>query len=1158
MIKLVSMKRLFLSFALFSSGLSLQLGCSRVGDKPSKLSEASLSTACGVVSEEFRALRFVVQNCVDLKNPQAAIVNSCIRVAADALPDTGSACRNIEGPKFRKLLVDLQLLQIERIPLQSDLLDPADSEKLVGAARNLAFWFQQGNALYDGKIGIDQESEGEFQSDFIKVYSAFWEKFAKKISYTIATSGGQEDIQLGFRSKLYREIFVASALPGAEEISGSILYSYLSSLADRVKMLAYSSDFSCRLGFCQQSTSQVQQLVNLLAGLPNQRELQRAIDRATGVSQEVKAFFQSVADNHALLVSYLSGANGRYRLLNPNFATLTFENQKKAILGYSASSESILTAAQLVGLNRDFIEMQEKYRLFGVFAGLPANRLDFGPSDEAVQTINTVIGGLNVDLQDGISRFGQNKERLLQQLIQSSESDSAIARVEGERVSNEIAAIYNDIENLRLKLSNRKKQQEEYLTQVAKLEAGNFSRFVPVGNDSIPLQARAVDAVYAHNEQREKWVSIKEVAISPKSYNVSSEVEVVELNVNGRWAPKCALRRNPPFRDLARNDLAIDSAGYQLSFSSSSASLDSKTVGRSEINYQDRGVKREICLSASAGTGGGMYSASASASLCEYASTGVRKEESVTENAVTSAESRQTAGFSAGLRLAETPFPSYPAGALLAVISLDDNRSSIRDVQVVESRTRLLLKRGERLFFVVNDCSDPNSASSGTLSIASQVSQNEGTLAVKLLNVFIDGLKSEEIQAELRSLESQGTDISTSLNLIRSKIIANAELISGGTVSFQSIPVLTSLYQFWLDSMIDEVSDRHKIGLLQRQLVDLRLKLQSLDVQLQAAEQRNLNQAKFVLELVSNIDVKVLEQNLTRSLHFMNYSLAPVLDLYYPSVELFDEISQLQVLTLESDALAVARSLDSIMRSIQSKLRVATSIRQLSPSQYDTVIVQVPRPELSSLDLARPPVEKNTPIANLALRASVWEGLRSDSRQDISFSVRPEDLFQATSSNSLSCSQTLPIIVSSALGFVLNNELATETTLLERLNRGARVTATLGPKTVFATSVGYKDYLIPSRTNTSSHVSQLPVVFGDSVTSTLREFNNRVRGGSLGNSGFGFSPFSDFKVRGLDLIRDQDILPTIGTVDLVEQILLILYVKFDSFDGIQSWISSCS
>jgi hypothetical protein len=91
----------------------------------------------------------------------------------------------------------------------------------------------------------------------------------------------------------------------------------------------------------------------------------------------------------------------------------------------------------------------------------------------------------------------------------------------------------------------------------------------------------------------------------------------------------------------------------------------------------------------------------------------------------------------------------------------------------------------------------------------------------------------------------------------------------------------------------------------------------------------------------------------------------------------------------------------------------------------------------------------------------------------------------------------------------------------------------------------------------SAEVSQIPVVFSQNFFGLQEELQKIVSSTVSSRAGFGFSPFGDIQLDGLDAVHKSAI-AKLGTDEYIEEIVLVYRAKVDSTSTKMKWVSGCN
>ncbi|HET7500154.1 MAG TPA: proprotein convertase P-domain-containing protein, partial [Kofleriaceae bacterium] len=430
-------------------------------------------------------------------------------------------------------------------------------------------------------------------------------------------------------------------------------------LAERVDRLEPIHDVGCRFRPCKNPTTGVvtstatSQLVRALAALPDATAFTAALASATDVQSQLPDVYGAlikVRDQH----QYLEAAWNRYARPEP-FSQLAFIDRPP------------FEAEALAAIVRNATVASASYQDSGIFTQgnrprLTASTLRQG---DLVGFINSAIATSDGDR----TLFTTNRLDTVKDLLDQSRSGAA-ARSQNDQIA-ELASRTQDLANridaLELRDTTERQALAAFQTEFeAIVNSGVLDANAAYQSETLtPISASAADRHFpnagARNVVRDHFTKIALQA-----------GQQLRVHITGQWSPVCAVSQasivDP--NTNAQFPIVVDQAltgpeGYFVTISGNSYHAKSGSL--------NTGGSVGISTSACAANGGGCIGTSVTIPLPSTADT-------------IGTEARMSATFTSGLRLATTPFPEAPAGALVAVITHKGITGAASDPPIIDIR----------------------------------------------------------------------------------------------------------------------------------------------------------------------------------------------------------------------------------------------------------------------------------------------------------------------------------------------------------------------------------------------------------------------------------------------------------------------------------------
>jgi hypothetical protein len=597
---------------------------------------------------------------------------------------------------------------------------------------------------------------------------------------------------------------------------------------------------------------------------------------------------------------------------------------------------------------------------------------------------------------------------------------------------------------------------------------------------------------------------------------------VVNLTTSGTYAPTCALDKQ---RFYAGTPLRIPTgqpslaqaqtgpAGFFLSYSNGQFNVDSD----SDVHTQTQSVSVEAC----AGFESPLSPAGFKASV--KACTSYSDSQSSIDTNTTGTESRSGATYALGLRLPNTPFPRFPAGALLAVVVARDAtlRGAILDVQVVQAPHATITVTAESdLYFVVNDyaCGGGTGALSVSVTRLEPLAPKMGQMVTAMQQtVEALGTTGNAIVQQGRLLPSQMRDF---------KQQAWTRVIQNCNCDVYSYPeAIHAYFDQWLDTEVLRIERAIERKSIARDLQTIALEADAIerDLELGAAKGRlhvllptwslrNLNLANDRMQAAAS-----------RMARLSGQVLYPMMHLRYPEslVGLTAPDGLLKVDWANASVDQLSARVDLLIAELKPRLQSA-----INGSYVDdgTGVYKLPT-AVAAVRFVRPGTTiawPNLPHGRVvtdgrasAIWAAIEEGIAragtAETPNPINFQIFPEDLYEPGTTNTLlGCGDVAPAI--KRMGFYVTSFDEN----IEDYNGDIRVPSHGPREMVFPTAAGLELFkLDPENVN----ASKVPLRY-KAPDEALFDFEAPNYLGIYSLAQQGYSPFGAWQLEPLGVTGD--------------------------------------
>ncbi|MCB9603670.1 MAG: hypothetical protein H6721_03845 [Sandaracinus sp.] len=610
------------------------------------------------------------------------------------------------------------------------------------------------------------------------------------------------------------------------------------------------------------------------------------------------------------------------------------------------------------------------------------------------------------------------------------------------------------------------------------------------------------------------------------------DAQMLVVETTGVYAPTCTLDMGQALVPTAAGGVHVESIPVAGAFVGPEGFVVSYVRGHQQVHSVGRSWERshsrseterlERCTHAGVSVEGILgpivpvpYSLGLSARDCDVEEETYASRSSNTNGSVSSSDSRTSASFSAGLRLAYTPFPNAPAGALLAVV-LPRGEQRIRqytDVQVItKPHSTVFLPADSDVYFVVNDSSCTTADTTQSLRVTVRPMSTAGALAEAVVDAMREVVADA---AELRATYSaQGTLLSSQLQLVRSTAVAQLEEAAG--MPFSGLPpALQTLFHAHVDLTLVDLEREVQVASIRRQLRVAYLQLAAHREELAHVARRG----RYALVVPMRHLHALPERHLGAQLHDLLVDterfLLPVMHLWFPESTVAPSGIALQQAVEEMLEGGLGTPFSSLVARVLIVLedaltRLTTSQAWSRPySEHARVALTWPNPtpppgNIATSAFRRASVMPATEMQTLG-GVDPWIAVR-DGGTGV-FRVRPEDVYSRAlgTSGVLWCHEAVPVISGMAL-FV--GRPGSAASINESLNQQGRSVAGYATNVGFQTEEALESYEIEASV---TQQFSLPLIFGQPAQA-LETLDRLFPAGTRHPGPVGLSPFADFVV----------------------------------------------
>lgn len=777
----------------------------------------------------------------------------------------------------------------------------------------------------------------------------------------------------------------------------------LQSLADKIERRVDAHDFSCLYGHCTPGEpTRLSELNELLGAVGDPARFSAAFQSSRRLPPAWQQAFGALAANAQVLAQAVAQLQDESAVRTPDGVVST-------------------AGARLASLVRVARSRAQSYTTTGLFSTQAQQALRSGLDESRRAEVMSDMDGRRRLLELHLGSLATGRQQLAADLIRID--DHAHQQVSiTNRVSEkqqEVTQLTLDLQGRRAEINRAERTQGDFLSSVKELVK------VPGWQPEFAMKLK--DTVFVVSPRDARFDGQKHNQDSNLSSNHVSSLQPFVVNkgdsllfaITGSWSPTCALSRSPGGADL--KDSIVGPEGFTTARADSDIATRADQDGVSDASSATRSTGEHGSFGISVGglSVGKNYDHT-------KANTHIKHHETLDSNTL---ESRNVASFSTGLRLDNVPFPSAPAGALLAVVVVPGNGPSgtIKDVHVMHAPTSAILFSDDaEVYFVVNDLSTCERADSQALTVSVTHMQSASPAMEKLAQAM--GTALGELRARMPALRAQGRILPQQMASLASDAQQRVAATCGDLARYpQSI---RAMFDAWVSKEQTVLESQAECLSLERRIANLELEIHSLEADKAMAQGKSRLLTLAPLWTLRNLDASLVGLQMTKSLTLMNDRIWPVMSLLYPSglTSLYGDTAfaaiRKQLLQMREGAFddtpeEQARRLVSAMESIHAAMQEARlDGRETGGRQGSFVALRFERPGYASAP-APAPGAANVPAADAARASAVWHAIQAGGRAE--FSILPEDLYAKHGGRArLSCNQLVPVV--SSMGLLLERE----------------------------------------------------------------------------------------------------------------------------------------
>jgi hypothetical protein len=1142
----------------------------------------TVPASCTTPPELNRLLTFCRQiaSLPGATNPTLTMVDACAQLPshlATLAPTDG--CQGV----YRRAVAKVIGLLVQNI--LSGQVHTDDDVALLGHA--LAFvqrWYAAERALFAGATDLSPAL-----LDTEQVVRAFWDAThgngiasvidpaaavgpdagAPPIDSQAVLDAAARDLETDRRILL--AAFTPDAISNKTPLHGApllyLLTPSLRTVLDRASATFVYHDVACRFLLapdgsgksCAEAKTPTQEtdLIGVLAQLLRGTSLSTAVVGATnlkGASLVWWNAFSALAAQHGTLDDALADALPDATLAQALKAAGYADGRNGQLLDVVPAASWSPPIVELAQVATDARGKADAFAKTGYFDGRTSEHLAMGIQesrhDAIVSALTTELGTLG----GAINTYKADRDKAANALLAEVRQQGTLATLDAQANMKlqSFIELSHDLEGLRARDRIEDAKFGEFAQAFAdavKRPDTDLNR--PVNQTQYTLTPSAANARYTNRAPITNFA----ISVSASTPALSAKKgDLITIDATGQWAPNCAFSKvtgtlNPPLDHVQATGGAnglTGPEGYILRLDGSSYTNNAVSETNANDTSETSSQSLKVCAGVEVHSGGDFFGNGAkvyaSVEGCLTTDSSTRTSQTDSSTSGQGSEARATLAVSQGARLPNTPFPSLPAGSLVAVEMQRGtiDLSNVRRLHVVTTgRTAILLDGDSDVYFVVNDVGGCT-ADPSALSVTVTHSQPTNTNA--LMAAMGDALAT--MRSSAQQFLDQGRILSSDMTALRSSALVTLGNQVGALDQYSSS--FRDLYTAWADLEVNHIDRLVEIQQLDRQRTQVADELRML-----RAEYDNAQDQSPILHAMSYWSFRDLDvSTLSAPIQFVGTDLEtylyPVIRLRYPTVltqingdkATHDGLIALLNADWRVDPSVTAQRLKDAGDNIASFFRTA-SLGTPDLVNGQTVVLSFPTPNTSV-----PYVPSQFHKASSARAAQVWNALSTSQR--MSFEVLPEDLiFPGTVFSELSCTGEVPIITSMAVMFAGSSFPAADT-----LNGfGQTATLTMSPGLEIPTRRGLEYYTID---DPSWLPNTIPVGYAQ-TDKVLANFNARTSAMKVGN---GLSPFTSYS---FDFTSKDPSQPAWQLPPNTTEIMLVFTVQWTNLPAPgMSWLPACS
>lgn len=1026
------------------SGIPVAAGCS----KPSTL-DVALDECAWLIAKN--------RNTGSLPTDVSFLTDYCLS-AGSMIASVGSGCpQQLYRDAYDLVSSDVldgsqRQIQVTGTGAEATLVVP----DLQSHLKRIGHWYDNYRQIYPASDGAAANEKVWAQTS--KILGNFWKNVYAKVGVPQPGSGTPSDalldnlFQQGIEAD--RRVLLAalsSPVPIKTAPLVALMGDALQSMSSRLTQVGMYHDLACRFKSCAHGTvkTEVSELTHFLAAVATPVELATAVaaDAPDAVTAHWKPWHQVFASLSAQAGTFQSAVLDALPGITTYSPDLIAPPPPAAD---AAPPAATVATPPLMGLEKIVQEARARTNSFqatGLFDSRYEGVLRAGMEQRRVSNKISGARDRTTDLENQASTLKATRQQLATTILEQMRNLGNQQKVNDEirQLFERAKQMRQDIAGLRNGVEVQEARYGEFMQTYNLLAQIAESSGTSIKHLDAEMTVKPRDAIWAggsagaqDTDLLSSFVARPALRPAELSWPIDAQKgDVLNLDTSGSWSPACALRTaeftNPLTgkRDkyVVPKPAPTGPEGYLVNVNKNEFVATTNQSVHTVDSYLDRLYASDKHCAGFGGSVGINFIFSiplfhASTQFCEGTDDGKRISDATSESASSGGETSMAASFTTGIRLPNTPFPTFPAGSLLVaqVARGGTLRSDIRDVQVVQKPfTSVVISDDADVYFVVNDVVDQEACGApdgNALTVSLNRIRPIGTLSEPLgagMATALGHLRDQ--QAVLLEQGSVGPQQMQALHDLAYTDLSNACGTNCSYLSYYPADLL-KFFGTWVSKELATIERKVEARALERQVVLIDMQVAAL-----ANDIQNLSDQARLLRLIptwllKDLDTELLQNNMRSLLELLVADLYPIVDLRAPStLQRLDQnlLSALLYPTRSSGDWA-GSLVDWTSAAVEVSKNIVDRLEEaLGDSLINDriVLVGIPNPSVATHD-------GNWQRVAPERAQVIWDDIANKKKKFITVGIEPSDLYplESGATHHLVCSEAVPVITAMAIYMV--------------------------------------------------------------------------------------------------------------------------------------------